>query len=223
MDDIYIYISSGVLIFNMLYLIIKTIITYKSKITQINEINGKSLEQKMDLTDTMFDIFEQTSVDKVRTILDRNCSVDDISYVDSFELLSKYNELNKRHQLLQYKYVWVDNKSELKDLFKKMIKRNGFHKKIGEDLDHYIDTAFNTLFTESKNNINNHMDSYINLMDTTAGERFNVSDAKLLFRELIVNCIAIEKLNIDEIKRIEKSFNITSKLLEMVRKLLTRS
>jgi len=222
MAEIYIYVSAGILIVNIIYLIIRTILTYKSKITQVFLVNNKSLEQKMDLTDTMFDIFEQNSVDKVRVLLDEKCLEKNVSYVDSFELLTKYNELDKKLQLVQYQYVWVENKQELKTLCRKMIKRNGFHLKTGADLEHYMYSAFNTIFTESKNNINHHMDSFDGLKDTTAEQRFNVSEAKLLFRELIFNCIDIEKNNIKEIKRINKSFNVTTKIVGLIAKIFTR-
>lgn len=191
----------------------------------INSINEKSLEQKMDLTDTTFDIFEQNSVINVKHILDIKCEgyhARENQSLDADALLQKYNDLMKEHQLLHYRFVWVGNKVDLKARFKKMIKRNGFHEKEGEDLERYINNAFETLFTDSKNTINNHMDSYACLEDTTADDRFNTSEAKLLFRGLIMSCIEIEKTNITEINNLQRSRKLGRKILGIITKFLRR-
>ena len=223
MEYLHIYIPLLLVLINSLYVIIKTMLTYKTMINSINYINNKSLEQKMDMTDTTFDIFEQNSVINVKHILDQKCVKDDIQYLDSFELLEKYNQLKKDLQLLHYRFVWVENKQELKTRFRKMIKRNGFHEKEGDVLDRYIELAFETLFTESKNNINNHMDSYNCLEDTTADDRFNISEAKILFRGLVLSCIEIEKNCIKEINELQKKRKLGRKIIAIIGKFLRKN
>ena len=222
MNNYYIYVPSVLVLIQIIYIIIKTIINYKNMISSIYHINAKSLEQKMDLVDTTLDVYEQSSVINVKKLLKKNIKKEEVSFIDMSELLDMYCALQKEHQELHYRFAWVDNKHELKTMLKKMIKRNGFHKKTGDDLGRYIDTAFKSLLTESKNNVNSHMDSYPALSETTPEQRFNVDDGKIMFREMIFGCIEIERNNLKDIKIAESNINALPKILSLIGKLFKK-
>lgn len=211
-----------IVLINIIVLVVKSVLTYKSKLQQIYEIKEKSFEQQMDLADSTFDYLEELAVDRVGDMLNELIHEEDIHFSNQKELLEMYISLQREHQLLSYKYAWVENKRDLKALYRKMIKRNGFHDKTGDALEKYIKQSFNTLFTESRNNIYDHMDSYPALKTTKATDRLPEAENKDIFRRLITGCIDMELENDKEIKKIEKSINFLPKLIGLIRKLFIK-